>query len=287
MTTPGSPAIAPAQPELEGRRKLEAVLDSAMTPRQRARSIATQLVTAIVVVAILYWTAIDTNMSLGEFVRGIPAIMEYVGRMFPPDWGYSRTILGPTIETIEIAIWGTVLGIVLAFPLGLMAARNLTPHVVLYGASRLILNALRGVSELVFALIFVSAVGLGPFPGILALALHNAGMLGKFYAEAIEAIDPGPVEALQASGARWTQVVVYAILPQVTPHFVTYNLYRLEVSIRAATVLGLVGAGGIGFHLISSIRLFDYQTTAVVLIVIVALVVVTDYAGTWIRSRII
>jgi phosphonate transport system permease protein len=112
-------------------------------------------------------------------------------------------------------------------------------------------------------------------------------MLGKFYAEAIEAIDPGPVEALQASGARWTQVVVYGVLPQVTPHFVTYNLYRFEVSIRSATVLGLVGAGGIGFHLISSIRLFDYQTTAMVLIVIIALVVATDYLGNWIRSRII
>lgn len=285
MTDSAAAGAAPAQPE--HRRQLEAVLDSAMTPRQRLRTIATQAITAVVIVAILYVSAVDTNISVGEFVRGIPAVVDYLGRMFPPDWGYSKAILKPTIETIEIAIWGTVLGIVLAFPLGLMAARNLSPHVLLYGTSRLILNALRGVSELVFALIFVSAVGLGPFPGILALALHNAGMLGKFYAEAIEAIDPGPVEALQASGARWTQVVVYAILPQVTPHFVTYNLYRLEVSIRAATVLGLVGAGGIGFHLISSIRLFDYQTTAMVLIVIVALVVITDYAGSWIRSRII
>ncbi len=287
MATPGNPASDPAYAQLEGRRKLEAVLDSALTPRQRYRTLATQAVTAVVVVAILYWSAVDTNVSLGEFVRGVPAIVDYVGRMFPPDWEFAPSIVKPTIETIEIAIWGTVLGIVLAFPLGLMAARNLSPHVAIYGASRLILNGLRGVSELVFALIFVSAVGLGPFPGILALALHNAGMLGKFYAEAIEAIDPGPVEALQASGARWTQVVVYAILPQVTPHFVTYNLYRLEVSIRAATVLGLVGAGGIGFHLISSIRLFDYQTTAMVLIVIVALVAITDYAGSWIRSRII
>jgi phosphonate transport system permease protein len=283
MATTGS---APAS-EAENRSRLEAVLDSAMTPRERVRTLATQVLTAAVIIAILYVSAVDTNISVGEFVRGIPAIVDYLGRMFPPDWGYAKTIVKPTIETIEIAIWGTVLGIALAFPLGLMAARNLSPHVVLYGSSRFILNALRGVSELVFALIFVSAVGLGPFPGILALALHNAGMLGKFYAEAIEAIDPGPVEALQASGARWTQVVVYAILPQVTPHFVTYNLYRLEVSIRAATVLGLVGAGGVGFHLISSIRLFDYQTTAMVLIVIVLLVVVTDYVGTWIRSRII
>lgn len=284
MATSSSP---PGQSPADQRGRLEAVLDSAMTPQERVRSIATQLLTAAVIVAILYWSAIDTNISVGEFVRGIPAIVDYIGRMFPPDWAYAKTIVKPTIETIEIAIWGTVLGIVLAFPLGLMAARNLTPHVVLYGSSRFILNALRGVSELVFALIFVSAVGLGPFPGILALALHNAGMLGKFYAEAIEAIDPGPVEALQASGARWTQVVVYAILPQVVPHFVTYNLYRLEVSIRSATVLGLVGAGGVGFHLISSIRLFDYQTTAMVLIVIVLLVVITDYFGTWIRSRII
>lgn len=284
MTTTNSPAPPAAGDQ---RSRLEAVLDSAMTPRERARTIAVQATTAIVVVAILYWSAIDTNISVREFVRGIPAIVDYLGRMFPPDWGYSKTILGPTIETIQIAIWGTVLGIVLAFPLGLMAARNLSPHVAVYGTSRFILNALRGVSELVFALVFVSAVGLGPFPGILALALHNAGMLGKFYAEAIEAIDPGPVEALQASGARWTQVVVYAILPQVTPHFVTYNLYRLEVSIRSATVLGLVGAGGIGFHLISSIRLFDYQTTAMVLIVIVLLVVITDYFGSWVRSRII
>ena len=287
MATSSSPPGLPPASRPDHRDRLEAVLDSAMTPQVRLRNIATQALTAVVIIAILYWSAIDTNISLGEFVRGIPAIVDYIGRMFPPDWAYSKTILKPTIETIEIAIWGTVLGIALAFPLGLMAARNLTPHVVLYGSSRFILNALRGVSELVFALIFVSAVGLGPFPGILALALHNAGMLGKFYAEAIEAIDPGPVEALKASGARWTQVVVYAILPQVVPHFVTYNLYRLEVSIRSATVLGLVGAGGVGFHLISSIRLFDYQTTAMVLIVIIVLVVITDYFGTWIRSRII
>ncbi len=287
MATSSSPPGQPPAPPADHRSRLEAVLDSAMTPQQRLRDIATQAVMAAVIVAILYWSAIDTNISVGEFVRGIPAIVDYIGRMFPPDWAYAKTIVKPTIETIEIAIWGTVLGIALAFPLGLMAARNLSPHVTLYGSSRFILNALRGVSELVFALIFVSAVGLGPFPGILALALHNAGMLGKFYAEAIEAIDPGPVEALQASGARWTQVVVYAILPQVVPHFVTYNLYRLEVSIRSATVLGLVGAGGVGFHLISSIRLFDYQTTAMVLIVIIVLVVLTDYFGTWIRSRII
>ena len=269
------------------RARLQQRLDSEKTPAERYRQLAIRFSSFIVVVGVLYWTAIDTNVSLGELVRGIPAIADYVARMYPPDWGYWRLLVSPTIETIEIAIWGTLLGIVLGLPLGLLGARNITPHLTIYGVSRFVLNALRGVSELVFALIFVSAVGLGPFPGILALALHNAGMLGKFYAEAIEAIDPGPMEALQATGANWTKTIVFAVIPQVTPHFITYNMYRFEVSIRAATVLGLVGAGGIGFHLISSIRLFDYQETAVVLIIIVLLVVITDYLGSRLRAKII
>lgn len=273
------------EPDYQAR--LQQRLDSEMTPAERYRKIAAQFAIFVVVAVVLYWTAVDTKVSVKELFLGIPAIADYLGRMFPPDWAYSRALVKPTIETIEIAIWGTVLGIVLGLPLGLLGARNITPHLIFYGIARFILNALRGVSELVFALIFVSAVGLGPFPGILALALHNAGMLGKFYAEAIEATDPGPVEALQASGANWIQTIVFAIIPQVTPHFITYNMYRFEVSIRAATVLGLVGAGGIGFHLISSIRLFDYQETAVVLIIIVLLVVITDYSGTRLRARII
>ena len=283
-------AAAPERPDgvdPVARGRLETLLDTAVSPADRQRKWIIRLLLAVASIAILYWSAVATNLSVPEFVRGVPAIVDYLSRMFPPDWAYTPAIIGPTIETIQIAIWGTVLGVLLAIPLGLMAARNIAPHPIVYGTSRLILNALRGVSELVFALIFVSAVGLGPFPGILALALHNAGMLGKFYAEAIEAIEPGPVEALQASGAGWLQTITYAIVPQVTPHFVTYNLYRFEVSIRAATVLGLVGAGGIGFHLISSIRLFDYQTTAMILLVIVLLVVVTDYVGTLLRRRII
>ena len=268
-------------------RRLAELLDSVRTPAERLRGAITVGGGILVAIVILYVSARDTDLSLGEFVRGLPAIAGYLARMFPPDWAFTPRIVQPTIETIEIAIWGTVLGILLAIPLGLMAARNISPHLAVYGSARFILNALRGVSELVFALIFVSAVGLGPFPGILALALHNAGMLGKFYAEAIEAVDEGPVEAMRSTGAGWSQTVAYAIVPQILPHFITYNLYRFEVSIRSATVLGLVGAGGIGFHLISSIRLFDYQTTAMVLIVIIALVILTDYVGTKIRTRII
>ena len=286
MNAPDAPDLRPPPPS-ERHRRLEELLDSARTPAERLNRAVTVGGSVLIAIAILYVSARDTDISLGEFVRGLPAIASYVARMVPPDWAYTPRIVQPALETIEIAIWGTVLGILLAIPLGLMAARNISPHLAVYGSARFILNALRGVSELVFALIFVSAVGLGPFPGILALALHNAGMLGKFYAEAIEAVDEGPVEAMRSTGAGWSQTVAYAIVPQILPHFITYNLYRFEVSIRSATVLGLVGAGGVGFHLISSIRLFDYQTTAMILIVIVALVILTDHAGAKIRAHII
>ncbi len=144
---------------------------------------------------------------------------------------------------------------------------------------------MRGINELVFALVFVAAVGLGPLPGVLALAVHTAGMLGKFYAEAMEGVDPGPVEALLATGAGRLQTIRYAVLPQVLPAIVAFNLYRLEVSVRSATVLGLVGAGGIGFELMTSMRLFRYRDVAVILAVVVGLVVLTDGVSTRVRKR--
>jgi len=266
---------------------LKKLVDENIPREKRLVRHAVKFALVLLAVLILYWSGKGVDLSTSRFISGIPAILNYLSRMLPPDWSYLTTIWMPTVETIEIAIWGTLLSVFLAVPLGFMAALNIAPHRIVFEFSRFALNALRGVSELVFALVFVSAVGLGPFPGVLALALHNAGMLGKFFAEAIEAVDPGPVEALKATGATWSQGIVYAIIPQIIPHYVTYTLYRFEVSIRSATVLGLVGAGGIGFHLISSIRLFDYQTTSIILITIVLLTAITDFVGTKIRARII
>lgn len=282
-----SNALAKQGSDIEYPDHLKELLEKAISPEKKYRRLASQVAIFIGIAVVLIWSGRDTDISTTKFVQGIPAIIDYISRMIPPDWEYAEVIWKPTIETVEIAIWGTLLSFFLAIPLGFLAARNIAPHRIIYDSARLVLNALRGVSELVFALIFVSAVGLGPFPGVLALALHNAGMLGKFYAEAIEAVDTGPVEAVTATGARWSQTIVYSIIPQTIPHFITYSLYRFEVSIRAATVLGLVGAGGIGFHLISSIRLFDYQTTSMVLIAIVVLVVITDYTGARIRAKVI
>ena len=149
-----------------------------------------------------------------------------------------------------------------------------------------ILNVLRSISELIWAILFVAAVGLGPFPGALALGMNYGGILGRLYAEAIENVDKGPIEALEATGASRLQVIMFAILPQALPQFVTYNLYWFEVGVRSATVLGMVGAGGIGFELITAIRLFEWREVGVILLFILAMVTIIDLASTYIRSRL-
>lgn len=176
-------------------------------------------------IILIWWSIEGTKINVFELIKGIPNIIEYFSRMFPPDINYLLKLWGPTIQTIQIAIWGTILAVIVATPMSFLAAKNINPNVIIFHFFRLLLNSLRSISELVLALIFVSAVGLGPFPGILALAVHTTGMLGKFYAEAIEGVDPGPVEVLQAVGANKIQTIMYAILPQVLPQMIGYNLF--------------------------------------------------------------
>lgn len=239
--------------------------------------------TWLAAIGVLAWAAHGSDLQVASLVEGAPYMADFLRRMFPPNVAAAPSLLGPILETLQMAIMGTGLAIVLAAPLGVLAARNVTPHPLLYWGARGVLNALRGINELVFALIFVSSVGLGPFPGVLALAVHTAGMLGKFYADAMEAV--GPIEGVQATGADRLQTIRYAILPQIMPAVVAFNLYRFEVAVRSATVLGLVGAGGIGFQLMTSMRLFKYRDVAMILLVIVALVVLTDLASSQIRKR--
>jgi len=166
---------------------------------------------------LLWWTAGNLGFSWGELARGLPYIADVLGRMLPPNWDYMERLWKPAAETIQIALWGTLLGVVLALPVTFLAARNLAPSPWIFHGMRQVLNALRGINEYIFALIFVAAVGLGPFAGVLALAIHGAGMLGKFFAEAIEEVDAGPVEAIRATGARPLQVVAFGVLPQAWP----------------------------------------------------------------------
>lgn len=236
--------------------------------------------------ACLWWAAIGTKLSLADLIEGLPWIGDFLGRMLPPNLAYMQNLVRPAIESVQIALWGTVLGVVLALPVCFFAARNLSPHPAIFHAMRQVLNVMRGINEIILALIFVAAVGLGPFAGVIAMAIHGAGMLGKFFAEAIEEIDQGPLEALSAAGAGTAQRIVFGVLPQVLPAWIGVVLYRFETNIRVSTVLGMVGAGGIGFELISSMKLFQYENTAACVVVILVLVLGADLVSSKLRAMI-
>ena len=235
---------------------------------------------------LLHWSAAGAQLSWGELAAGLPQIGDFIRRSFPPDWSILPRLWAPALETIQIAIWGTLLSVILALPLSFVAAGNLHGWHWLRRITRQFLNVIRSINELILALVFVSAVGLGPFPGVLALALHGMGMLAKFFAEAIEEIDDGPLQALRSAGASQLQIIAFGVVPQVITAWIAVVLYRFEVNLRSATVLGMVGAGGLGFELVSSLKLFRYQETATCIIVITVMVIAADMASNWLRSRI-
>jgi phosphonate transport system permease protein len=199
--------------------------------------------------------------------------------------GYLWQVAAKLFETLEIALWGTLLAILIGAPLAFFGARNLSPHPFLVVLSQAVVSLLRAIPELITALFFVLAYGFGPIAGVLALALHAAGFLGKFYAEDIENADRGPQEALQAIGANRLKLLRHAIIPQVLPQYIAYTLYILDRNMRMATVIGLVGAGGIGMELKGRYDLYQYAHVGTILIAIFTLVFALDQLSSWLRRR--
>jgi phosphonate transport system permease protein len=189
------------------------------------------------------------------------------------------------IVTVQIAIWGTLLAIVVAVPCALASSSNLVPPWV-YQPMRRLMDACRAINEMVFAMLFIVAVGLGPFAGVLALFVHTTGSLSKLFSEAVEAIDPRPVEGVRGTGASALQEVVYGVIPQVLPLWISYALYRFESNVRSASVVGMVGAGGIGVVFFEAIRGFQYAQTCALLIIVVSVVSVIDLISSWLRSKV-
>jgi len=202
-----------------------------------------------------------------------------------PDLGNWKLYVAQMWLTVQIALWGTVCAIVIAIPLGLAAARNVAPPWVQQPVRRL-LDLLRAVPDLVIGILFIVAVGLGPLPGVLALAVNTGGVLGKLFSEAVETIDPRPVEGVRATGAAPLQQIVWGVLPQVAPLWTSYALYRFESNARSATVLGLIGAGGIGQLLFESLQSFNYSETSAIVIVIIVAVSAIDLLSQAMRSRL-
>jgi phosphonate transport system permease protein len=278
-------------------------------------------------VLVLGWSIHGAKIRPGELLDGIPQIFLTLGRMFPPDFSkitesknyflpdtlswrdlllplpladeqartrqrwwdntFPQTVIGATLETVQMALAGTFLALVVAFPVGFLAARNTTPHRFVYYGVRMFLNLVRTIPDLALGLLFVAAVGLGAFAGTLALAVHTATVLGKLLSESVENIDEGVVEAIRATGAGYAQILSFAVLPQILPDLISFTLYRLETNIRAASVLGLIGAGGIGYLMNTSFRTFQYQEAAAIVLVLIALVMLVDYLSSRLRARVV
>lgn len=241
---------------------------------------------AIMFIAALYWSYQGTNVDIGLAIDGLPFFWRFIKGMFPPNPAVLSELVTPVTQTIQMSILGTTVAVFISIPFALLAAKNTTPNSVVYQATRMFLNANRSIPDLVIALMFVAAVGLGPFPGMIALAVGSIGFMGKLFAESFEQINPRQVEAVRATGANRVQVFRYAVMPQALPLLASYSLLLWEINVRSATILGLVGAGGIGLELQTAMRLFLYQDLAMIIILIIVMVTVIDRVSAFLRSRI-
>ncbi len=227
------------------------------------------------------------DISLAKLWAGLPRLAGWAARAWPPDFSELPTLAHRAAETVAMATVGISFGAAIAAPVCLLAARNTTPALWLYYPARWLLNALRGIDSFVFALIFVAAVGLGPFAGVLGIAVHSAGSIAKLWSEAIETAERGPLEAASMSGASRLKIFLFALLPDVMPQFASILLYLWEFNVRSSTVLGIVGAGGIGQELKNSMDLLQFDRLFAILLIILAMVTVIDTLSAWLRRRLL
>jgi phosphonate transport system permease protein len=231
------------------------------------------------------WSPIEMQKSVLLFTDW-RNMAEFASGFMRPNFRDWDVFAAAMIETVQIAIWGTALSVVIGLPFAILSSSNVAPQWIVQPVRRL-MDAARAINEIVFALLFVVAVGLGPLAGVLALAVHNVGIIAKLFSEAVEAVDPRPVEGIRATGATRLQEVVFGIVPQVMPLWSSFTLYRFETNVRSATVLGLVGAGGIGQPLYEHIRSFQYSETAAILIIVIATVMLIDMLSSQLRRLLV
>jgi phosphonate transport system permease protein len=239
-----------------------------------------------IALAILAWAWHGADIRPLALLRDAGNMVTLTADFFPPNFRDWKLYASEILVTLQIAVWGTVLAIACAVPLALMSSANLAPW-WLHQPVRRAMDACRAINEMVFAMLFVVVVGLGPFAGVLALWVHTTGSLAKLFSEAVEAIDPQPVEGIRATGAHALEQIVYGVIPQVMPLWVSASLYRFEANVRSAAVVGMVGAGGIGVVLWDIMRSFQYAETCAVLLLIVATVSALDVLSGQLRKRFI
>ena len=235
---------------------------------------------------VLVWSISKLDIPWFYFLDAHTQAKDLAVRMWPPDWAFVNQLIKPLIETIHIATIGTFVTILIAFPVAFLAARNTTFNTLTWFVGRFILVASRSVNTVVWGLLFVAIFGPGPIAGIWAIAFRSIGFMGKLIAEAIEEIDEGTVEAIEATGASRLQVLWMGIVPQVLPVIYGTTVYRWDINIRESSVLGFVGAGGIGILLYSSINQFMWQQVSVILLAVFGVVVASEFISATVRRRI-
>lgn len=245
------------------------------------------LLTIVFLILILWGSAAGTGVSYADFVQGIPNIWELITEMFPPDWSYFSYITKPMLATIRMAVVGTTFGGIVAIPVALLSSSNIAKVPVVYYIARFIMNLIRTVPELLLAALFVPVFGIGEIAGILAISVFSFGVIAKLFYESIEAIDPGPMEAMTAVGATKIQLIYFGVIPQVIAQFMSYFLYSFEINIRAAAILGYVGAGGVGLFLSNTLSFFQYDRTMAIIIYTLVVVVIIDTISNRIREKLL
>jgi phosphonate transport system permease protein len=242
-----------------------------------------QLLVLMLIIIASWWFADVLNAR--RLAEGSGDIVDLVAEAMPPDFSNWQDWIRPLFDSLAMSVAGTAIAVIGSIPIGLLAARNTSPHPVVYLAMRGVLNFLRSIPELIMGIIFVAAVGFGVLPGVLALGLHSIGMVGKFFAESIEHVDEAPVEAITAAGASRLQIILHGVIPQVLPQMADVTIYRWEYNFRQSTVMGMVGAGGIGFELIGSLRIMQYQEVSAILLIILVMVTGVDLLSGYLRKK--
>lgn len=248
--------------------------------------LALRLLARVAAAVLLLWALAGVGIRW-EYVADAPAqVRDLFGRMFPPDWGFAREVVGPLLQTINIATLGTALAVVLSIPVAFLGARNTTFNRATYALGRVVMTVSRSVDSLIWALIFIIVVGPGSLAGALAVAVRSIGFVSKLFAEGIEEIDRGQVDAIVATGAGRLAVLLYGIVPQIRPVFAGVTIYRWDINIRESTVLGIVGAGGIGFVLNTAILGLEWDRVGLILLVILGVVVASEALSAYVRKRV-
>lgn len=281
MTRQVPPSVETSKPL-----NLDAILQAERLRRGGIWRLLRQSFWGLLGVAVLIASVQKAKVDLRQFWERLPQLVNWLGRLWPPDFSELPAFVSATWETLAIAIVGTVAAIVVALPLAVVVARNITPLPWFSVPLRGVLNLLRGIDTAIFALFFVSVVGLGPFAGVLGVACHTTGSMAKLYTEVLETIPPEPIEAIEATGADRIRTFAFAVLPEALPGLIGISLYLWEFNVRSSVILGIVGAGGIGYELLVSLKLLDFSRLTTILILILAMVSIIDAVSALLRQRL-